>query len=213
MGGPTCTHRPALLHLQFLTHSLLLQGCVSPGHWHYLHQSEWQRGCTGALGRRMSARDSVIISMATVYDSTSAAPAPPCRCLEPERPECVLGEQHSTGTFCQRWGAKGRSHPGAQQSGCHSSASRMSSCPWQAQDKAASLCALHPFPSDGTDVQTLSTASCSEQGQQEPALSSGPWGPGSSHSLCSCDSAAQGEHPEATSWSSAQQGLHGQPGA
>lgn len=58
-----------LLHLQFLPRSLLLQGCESPAHWHYQRQSECQRGCPGALGRRMSACDSVIISMATIYDS------------------------------------------------------------------------------------------------------------------------------------------------
>lgn len=34
----------------------------------------------------------------------------------------------------------------------------MSSCPWQAQDKAAFLCALHPFQNEGTNMQTLSTA-------------------------------------------------------
>lgn len=67
---PASTDLP-LLHLQFLPHSLLLQGCGTPAHWHYQHQSECQRGCTGALGERMSACESVIISMATVYDSTS----------------------------------------------------------------------------------------------------------------------------------------------
>lgn len=66
---PAPTDLP-LLQLQFLARSLLLQGCGSPAHWHYQHQSECQRGCTGALGGRMSACDSVIISMATAYDST-----------------------------------------------------------------------------------------------------------------------------------------------